>query len=173
MDAPDHPLKHRPVKQQKKTAPGSGRRSDGRFLPGVSGHPQGKPPGSRNRASLLVEDLLGGRAEALAEKAIEMALAGNALALRLCLERLVPARKERQMVLQLPPPATAQEISAGFARVVDALTQGELTPSETDSVAALLESARRTLETTDLARRIHELENRVPRVGQHGTERQS
>ncbi len=91
--------------------------------------------------------------------------------LRLCLERLVPARKERQLLLQLPPPATAQEISAGFTRVVEALTQGELTPSETDSVAALLESARRALETTDLARRIHELEDRVPKAGQQGTER--
>ncbi|MCX6615418.1 MAG: hypothetical protein NTZ98_04885 [Acidobacteria bacterium] len=44
--------------------------------------------------------------------------------------------------------------------MVEALASGDLTPSETSSVAELLESARRALETTDLARRIEELEER-------------
>jgi len=46
-------------------------------------------------------------------------------------------------------------------RVVEALASGDLTPSETSSVAELLESARRAIETTDLARRIAELEERL------------
>ncbi len=150
----------------------TGRDGTGRFLPGVSGNPQGKAPGCRNRASLVVESLLDGQAEALAEKVIEMALAGNTPALRLCLDRLQPAQKERQMVLQLPPPATAEELLEGFARVAEALCAGDLTPSEINSVAALLESARRALETTELARRICELENRVE-ASPHGTESQS
>jgi hypothetical protein len=133
----------------------------GRFLPGASGNPQGRPPGARNRASLLAEILLDGQAVVLAQKAVELALDGNVLALRLCLERLVPALRERRMLLQLPAPATAEDIAAGFGKVTDALTNGELTPSETNSAAMLLESARRALETTDLARRIDELEKAV------------
>jgi len=147
----------RPKKDQS-----SERDQTGRFLPGASGNPQGKPLGSRNYASVLVENLLDGQAQALAQKAIEMALAGHVLALRLCLERLAPARKERHMVLELPAPETAQGISAGFAKVVEALTQGELTPTETKCAAELLEAARRALETTDLARRIEEIEQRLP-----------
>lgn len=135
------------------------RTTKGRFLPGTSGNPQGRPP--RNRASLLMEDLMDGQAAALAEKAIEMALAGDVLALRLCIDRILPARKERHMVIQLPTPATAEGITAGFGKVVEALTNGELTPTETNSASMLLENARRTLETTDLARRIDELEERV------------
>jgi hypothetical protein len=45
--------------------------------------------------------------------------------------------------------------------VVEALASGDPTPSETSSVAELLESARRAIETTDLARRILELEERA------------
>jgi hypothetical protein len=131
----------------------------GRFVRGASGNPEGRPP--RNRASLLMEGLMDGRATALAEKAIEMALAGDVLALRLCIDRILPARKERHMVIQLPAPATAEGITAGFGKVVEALTNGELTPTETNSASMLLENARRTLETTDLARRIDEIEERI------------
>lgn len=137
----------------------------GRFLPGASGNPQGKPLGSRNWASVLAENLLDGQAEALAQKAVEMALAGDVPALRLCLERLVPMRKERPIVLELPAPESAQGISAGFSKLVEALTHGELTPTETNSAAVLLESARRALETTELARRIEEMEQRLETSG--------
>ncbi len=133
----------------------------GRFVPGVSGNPAGRPPGTRNRASLLVEQMLEGQAEALAAKVIDLALAGDVLALRLCLERLVPARKERQIMLQLPRPATAPDITEAYGQVVEALAAGELTPTETDSAATLLENARRALETTELARRIEEMEERL------------
>ncbi len=171
MKTPDNLLKQ---ELNNGTRPGT-ERNNGRFRPGVSGNPQGRPQGSRNRSSLLVENLLDGRAEALAEKAIEMALGGNVLALRLCLERLLPAQKERQMVLELPHPATGQGILDGFASIADALAAGELTPSETNSAAALLESARRALETADLAMRIYDLEKRVKEgdEGDHGTEKQS
>ncbi len=134
---------------------------DGRFLPGASGNRRGRPLGSRNRASLMVEQLLEERAQALGEKAVEMTLAGDSRALRLCLERLLPAQRERHLLVELPQPATAEDVTAGFRRVVEALTEGQLTPSETNSVASLLESARRALETTELDRRIRELEARL------------
>jgi hypothetical protein len=39
--------------------------------------------------------LLEGQAEKLTEKAIQMALAGDVTAMRLCLKRLAPAPKDR------------------------------------------------------------------------------
>jgi len=158
------------INHGKQSRPGAGRGGDGRFRPGVSGNPHGRPQGSRDRASVLAEQLLDGRAQALTEKAVELALAGDVTALRLCLERLLPVPRERSLTLQLPSPMTAEDITAGFARVVEALSRGELTPSETTSVAALLESARRALETTDLARRIEELEERAEDEAYQGAE---
>ena len=137
------------------------RGDNGQFLPGAVGNPKGRPLGTRNRASVLMEDLLDGRAKALTEKAIEKALAGDVFALRLCMERMMAVRRERSLTLQLPAPAAAQDITAGFEKVVEALAHGELTPSETSALAELLESARKALETTDLARRIEELESRA------------
>ena len=64
-----------------------------RFQKGRSGNPNGRPKGSRNAATLAVEALLDGQAEALTRKAIEMALDGDAIALRLCLDRIYPRAK--------------------------------------------------------------------------------
>ncbi len=73
----------------------SGVKQDGRFKPGQYGNPAGKPKGTRHRTTMAIEALLDGEAEALSRKAIEMALAGDGVALRLCLERLLPARRDR------------------------------------------------------------------------------
>jgi hypothetical protein len=85
----------------------SGRGQDrdprGRWQKGVSGNPLGPPAGSRHRTTRAVEALLDGEAEGLTRKAVEMALAGDTVALRLCLERLVPPRKDRPVALALPP----------------------------------------------------------------------
>src|SRR5215211_4292561 len=65
------------------------------FQPGQSGNPSGRPPGSRNKTTLAVDALLDGEAETLTRKAIELAKAGDLVALRLCLDRICPPRKGR------------------------------------------------------------------------------
>src|SRR5687767_1636516 len=50
----------------------------------------GRPPGARNKATLAALALLEGEAEALTRRCVEMALAGDATAMRLCLDRLLP-----------------------------------------------------------------------------------
>lgn len=63
----------------------------GRFKPGQSGNPKGRPVGSRHKATLAAQELLDGEAQAITRKAIEKALEGDGIALRLCLERIVPS----------------------------------------------------------------------------------
>ena len=62
------------------------------FTKGQSGNPAGKPKGARHRATLAAEALLDGEAEALTRKVIELALEGNIFALKICLDRILPAR---------------------------------------------------------------------------------
>ena len=52
----------------------------------------GNPKGARNKATLAAEALLDGKAEAITRKAIDLAKAGDLTAIRLCLERIIPAR---------------------------------------------------------------------------------
>ena len=55
----------------------------------------------------------------MTRKAIELALAGDIAALRLCLERLIPPRKDRPIHLILPPIENVQQISLAMARVAE------------------------------------------------------
>lgn len=73
----------------------TGRNHEGRWKPGVSGNPAGKPRGPRHQATRAAEALLEGEAEGLARIAVEAALSGDVQALRLCLDRILPPRKGR------------------------------------------------------------------------------
>jgi hypothetical protein len=76
---------------------------EGRFRKGRSGNPKGRPAGARNKATQTAELLLDGEAEALTRRAVELALAGDGMALRLCLERIIPPRRGRPVQLGLTP----------------------------------------------------------------------
>jgi len=84
------------------------------FMKGQSGNPAGKPKGARHRATLAAETLLDGEAEALTRKAIELALAGDPIALRLCLDRILPPRRERPLRFVLPKLRSAADASSAF-----------------------------------------------------------
>src|SRR5271168_2649301 len=80
------------------------RRVRGRpFEKGRSGNPGGRRRGSRNKATLAAAALLAGESEALTRKAVEMALAGDPTAMRLCMERVLPPCRERTVKFRLPP----------------------------------------------------------------------
>jgi hypothetical protein len=132
------------------------RNPDGTF---ATGNP-GKPPGSRHRVTQAVQALLEGEAETLTRKAVEMALAGDTTALRLCLERVAPQRKDPPVSFDLPPMQSVADAAQAAAAVLAAVADGDLSPSEGAHVMALVEAFRRTLETTDLERRLAALEAR-------------
>src|SRR5262249_38190864 len=70
-----------------------------RGRPFQPGNP-GRPPGSKNRATRLVEQMVSGDAEALSQKMIELAKQGNVRCLEYCLDRLLPKRSGRPLDLQ-------------------------------------------------------------------------
>jgi hypothetical protein len=62
------------------------------FVKGQSGNLAGRPKGTHDRRTELRE-LLEPHAGALIKKAVEMAMAGDTTAMKLCLERILPAVK--------------------------------------------------------------------------------
>src|SRR5215211_737744 len=100
------------------------------FQPGQSGNPSGRPPGSRNKTTLALDALLDGEAEALTRKAIELAKAGDMVALRLCLDRICPPRKDRPVRFDLPTLKTAADAVEAASAIIGAVSHGDLTPSE-------------------------------------------
>ncbi|MCX7298972.1 MAG: hypothetical protein NTX73_01055 [Rhodobacterales bacterium] len=132
----------------------NGRNADGTF---GQGNP-GKPKGSRHRATQAILEMLDGEAEAIGRKAVEMALAGDGAALRLCLERIAPPRRDAPVTFTLPPMQSARDAAGAAAAVLGAVANGDLTPTEGAHIMALVEAYRRTLETTELEARVAALE---------------
>lgn len=123
----------------------------------AQGNP-GKPQGARHRVTRAVEELLEGQSEAITQKAVELALEGDSTALRLCIERIAPARKDAPVNFELPPIQNARDASEAAQAVLQAVSQGVVTPLEAATIMALVEQYRRVLETTELERRISALE---------------
>jgi hypothetical protein len=103
---------------------------------------------------VTVEALPNGEAEGLTRKAVQMALDGDMTALRLCLERISPPRKDAPITVALPKVETARDAAAAAGAVVEALASGELTPAKATPVMALVDAFRRTLETAELEARV-------------------
>ncbi|MHB2204917.1 DUF5681 domain-containing protein [Methylobacterium sp. CM6257] len=132
----------------------------GKFQPGRSGNPAGKAKGTRNRTTLAIEALLNGEAEALTRTAIELAQGGDTVALRMCLDRLVPPRKDRPINFSLPPIVTTDDLPKATGAIVAAVAAGELTPAEAAEISKTLDVHVRAIEATELHRRMAALEAR-------------
>jgi len=136
-----------------------GRKSDGTFAKG--NRLGGSKVGSRHRVTRAIEALLEGQHEALTVKAVEMALAGDTVALRLCLDRLAPPRKDAPISVELPAVRTAGEAVEASAVLLQAVSAGDVTPDEAGRVMALLTAHKTLIENCDLEIRLSDLEAKM------------
>src|SRR3981081_3505435 len=97
------------------------------FQKGHSGNPAARPPGSRNRAAMVLQDMLEGDAERIVRAAINLAKHGNIAALRICMDRLLPPRKDEPVTFDLPPLDNAADTVAATSAIVAAVAAGDLT----------------------------------------------
>jgi hypothetical protein len=130
------------------------------FVQGQSGNPAGRPKGSRNRAAVALEKILDGDAESILRKAVEMAQEGDPTALRLCLDRILPPRKDRPISFDLPEIVTTDDLPKATGAIVAAVAAGELTPAEAAEISKTLDVHVRAIEATELHRRMAALEAR-------------
>jgi hypothetical protein len=137
-----------------------GEQARGKFRPGQSGNPAGKPKGARHKITRAVEALLEGEHEQLTRKVLEQALGGDGVALRYCLDRIAPARTGAPVSFELPPITTAADTVTASSSLLAAVAGGEVTPDEAGRVMALLTAHRSLVETGDLEKRIEALESK-------------
>ena len=88
-----------------------------------------------------------------------MALAGDPVALRLCLDRIYPARKDRPVTFSLPPITGARDAADLMAGVTRAVAAGHITPNEAAEIARVIDAYVRAYQAA-------ELDDRVARVEQ-------
>jgi hypothetical protein len=118
----------------------------------------GRPPGSKNRITQLLEQLAEGQAEQLLQKALELAQGGDVACLRMLLDRLWPQRKGHPVNVVMPPINTSQDVLPAIASIWTAIREGRLTPDEASALSIVIERSIQGIELHDITRRIAALE---------------
>jgi len=131
-----------------------GKTGGGRFGPGNPGRPRG----ARNKTTLAIEQLLENEAEGIGRVVVEKALAGDPVALRLAVERLAPVRRGRPIKFEMPTIDGVGDLVKAMGAILAGVANGTLTAEEGLTVANIVETKRRAIETVELERRIAELE---------------
>jgi hypothetical protein len=114
--------------------------------------------GARNAVTLACEALLVGQAEALTQKAIQMALEGDPVALRLCLDRICPPRKDRPVTFPLPPITSARDAADIMSSVAEAVATRRMTPGDAAEYAKVVDAYVKAYQTAELDDRLARVE---------------
>ncbi len=115
----------------------------------------GRPPGSRNKSTLIFDALgrdgIEDTIRMVKRKAVEQE---SLRAATILLARVWPRARSRAVELDLPPVETAGGIVQAHAALIAAVAAGEVTPEEAAALSSLLENQRRSLETYDHEKRL-------------------
>ena len=132
----------------------------GQFPKGKSGNPRGKPKGSRHRSSLIAEQLFADEIQDICKIVIEEAKAGDMQAAKIILDRLLPSRKDNPIQIDLPKMENTSDLLRAIGCITDAVGSGEISPSEGEALARIIDIHTRTLELAEFEKRLAVLEEK-------------
>lgn len=133
--------------------------SAGRWRPGTSGNPKGRPPGSGSVGAL--RQAIEAHVPAIVERLTAAALGGDVGAARLLLERVVPPLRAVELPVEVE--LAGQSLADKGLAVVEAAAGGRLNLTQAASLLSALGAVARIVEIDELLRRIEALE------AKHGT----
>ena len=129
----------------------------GRWKPGESGNPRGKPPGLGRIAKL--REALAEHVPAIVEKLVEQARAGDTASARLVLERCVPTLRPTEQTEALA--LDGLTLSEKGRAVFGALAEGQIAPTQAAVLLASLADLGRLIEGDELSARIAVIESKL------------
>jgi hypothetical protein len=124
------------------------------FQPGQSGNPAGRAVGSRNKKTLAAEAALFDRAQELVDEIVRRAMNGEPAAMRLCMERVLPAGRGRPLPIELPPVRSGEDAYAAADVIMDALKQGALSAREAVDLLRVVEGLTRLTGAVEFIKRV-------------------
>ena len=130
----------------------------GQFPKGKSGNPRGKPKGARHRSSLIAEQLFAGEIQNICKIVIEEAKAGDIQAAKMILDRLLPPRKDNLIQIDLPKIESSSDILKAVGCITDAVGAGQISPSEAEALARIIDIHTIALELNEFEKRLVALE---------------
>jgi len=142
------------------------------FLPGQSGNPAGRPRGSRNKKTLMLEALLDEESETLMRRVIGLAKMGDDVAMRLVFARMLPPRRDRPVPIELPRIESEADARRASGDVMEALGSGEITPQEAEQVLRVVAGAAVVMQASEMGSRIRWLQEQVAQLSAERAQRQ-
>lgn len=148
------------------------------FEKGASGNPRGKPAGTANRLTIAMREQISAGANPIGllqrvamgegieigsgeEKQIvtptleQMIRAASKL-----VDKVLPDAKDGTLNFDIGKIKSPEDALAALGRVAEAVGSGTLTPSEASAVNSVINDFLKTYETTELERRLRELEGK-------------
>lgn len=132
-----------------------------RFKRGHSGNPSGRPVGSKNKATLIADQLFLEDLQGICESVIAQARSGNMQAAKIIFDRLVPPKKDRPISIKLPKIQTAEDILKAVAAITQSIANGEISPSEGEAIARILDIHAKAIELHDFEKTLNELKEQA------------
>jgi hypothetical protein len=118
----------------------------------------GNRPGTRNRATIIAEELLDCETRPMLRQAIDDAKGGDSVMMRFCLGRIISPRRERPVRFALPPIRSAADLSAAMAAITSAVAEGELTTGEAWELSQIIDTFIRAIDASEFETRLERLE---------------
>jgi hypothetical protein len=129
-----------------------------KFKPGESGNSNGRPKGAKDKRTQYRE-LLEPHADDLINKAVEMAKGGDSAMLKLCIDRLVAPFRAKDTTITLDD--ITGTLTEQGEKIITAMGNGEVTPSDASSMLSALASHARIVEVDELDERVSNLESKI------------
>jgi len=137
------------------------------FKKGQSGNPRGRPKGTLDKRVAL-RDMLTPHAEELIKVCVDMALAGDTQALRVCMDRLVSPIREEPMHVTIPKITGADDCTKAQAAVLNAVAAGEMLPGEGQVLSGLINAQRLAYETSTMAKQLQDIQDDLDKIKSKG-----
>lgn len=92
--------------------------------------------------------------------AISKAKRGDPIGLRICMDRILPPRRDRAVRFDMPKFEAASDAVRVMARILEAVACGEITPSEGETISRLVTAWIQSLQVADFEQRLAKLESK-------------
>ena len=171
-DLAANPLQMQPKLMPQRKPKGKPRGPGRPFIKGLSGNPAGKRPGTRNRATIIAEEMLDCETRPLLRGAIDDAKGGDGVMTRFCIGRILPPRRERPVRFDLPPIKSAADLNAAMQAITGAVAQGELTIGEAWELSQIIDTFIRAIDASEFASQLARLEAAAARQAKDARERE-
>jgi hypothetical protein len=74
------------------------------------------------------------------------------------MDRLAPPRKDRSIAFEMPSIATVDDLPTATRAIMDAVSVGDIAPSEAAEMGKLVDAHVRAIEVSDINKRLEALE---------------